>query len=42
MSDLNNGADKQEKLLKELEIESILAETHEMADREKMKRTAQK
>ena len=42
MSDLNKGEDKQEQLLKELEIESILAETHEMADREKMKRTAQK
>ena len=42
MSDLNKDTDKQEQLLKELEIESILAETHEMADREKMKRTAQK
>lgn len=42
MSDINKDAEKQEQLLKELEIESILAETHEMADREKMKRTAQK
>lgn len=42
MSELNKDTDKQEQLLKELEIESILAETHEMADREKMKRTAQK
>ena len=42
MSDITKDADKQEQLLKELEIESILAETHEMADREKMKRTAQK
>ena len=42
MSELNKETDKQEQLLKELEIESILAETHEMADREKMKRTAQK
>ena len=42
MSDINKDAEKQEQLLKELEIESILAETHEMADRERMKRTAQK
>ena len=42
MSDFNKDAEKQEQLLKELEIENILAETHEMADREKMKRTAQK
>ena len=42
MSDINKDAEKQEQLLKELEIENILAETHEMADREKMKRTAQK
>ena len=42
MSDINKDAEKQEQLLKELEIENILAETHEMADRERMKRTAQK
>ena len=42
LSDINKDAEKQEQLLKELEIENILAETHEMADREKMKRTAQK
>ena len=42
MSDINKDAEKQEQLLKELEIENILAETHEMADREKMNRTAQK
>ena len=42
LSDFNKDAEKQEQLLKELEIENILAETHEMADREKMKRTAQK
>lgn len=34
--------DKQEDLLRELEIESILEETHYLADQEKMERTAQK
>lgn len=42
LSDINKDTEKQEQLLKELEIENILAETHEMADRERMKRTAQK
>lgn len=34
--------DKQQNLLRELEIESILEETHYLADQEKMERTAQK
>ena len=42
MSEINKDAEKKEKLQKELEIENILAETHEMADREKMKRTARR
>ena len=42
MSEINKDAEKKEKLQKELEIESILAETHEMADREKMKKTARR
>lgn len=42
MPDLEKDAEKQEQLLKELEIESILAETHELADREQMRKTAQK
>lgn len=42
MSDIDNDVKKQEELLKELEIQSILAESHELADREKMKKTAQK
>ena len=42
MSDMERDTQNQEKLLKELEIESILAETHEMADREKMRKTAQR
>lgn len=42
MSEINKDAEKKEKLQKELEIENILAETHEMADREKMKKTARR
>lgn len=42
MSDMNTDFDKHEQLRKELEIESILAESHELADREQMKKTAQK
>ena len=34
--------DKQQDLLRELEIESILEETHYLADQEKMEQTAQK
>ena len=37
-----SGQDKRQDLLKELEIESILEETHYLADQEKMKKTAQK
>lgn len=37
-----SGQDKQQDLLKELEIESILEETHYLADQEKMEQTAQK
>lgn len=39
---MNSDFDKQEQLRKELEIESILAESHELADREQMKKNAQK
>ena len=39
---MNTDFDKHEQLRKELEIESILAESHELADREQMKKTAQK
>ena len=34
--------DKRENLLKELEIQSILEESHELAESEQMKKTAQK
>ena len=37
-----SGQDKQQDLLRELEIESILEETHYLADQEKMEQTAQK
>ena len=37
-----SGHDKQQDLLRELEIESILEETHYLADQEKMEQTAQK
>lgn len=37
-----SGQDKRQDLLKELEIESILEETHYLADQEKMEKTAQK
>lgn len=37
-----SGTDKERDLLRELEIESILEETHYLADQEKMEKTAQK
>ena len=37
-----SDAEKKNDLLKELEIQSILEERHQMADREQMRKTAQK
>ena len=42
MSELNREQEKKNDLLKELEIQSILDETHQLADDEKMKKIADK
>lgn len=42
LSDINNEQEKRNDLLKELEIQSILDETHQLADDEKMKKIADK
>ncbi len=42
MSEISNDQEKKNDLLKELEIQSILDETHQLADDEKMKKIADK